>query len=55
MLDTRTTIRGRYQKNESSCPQCREGREVLEIPSQCRGDVVLETHSLLLSAVRSEC
>ena len=35
MLDTRTTMKGRYEKDKYSCPHCREGREegVLETPS----------------------
>ena len=35
MLDTRTTMKGRYKQGEYSCPHCREGREegVLETPS----------------------
>ena len=39
MLDTRTTMKGRYEKNESSCPQCKEGRKegVLETPSHLLG------------------
>ena len=35
MIDTRTTMKGKYQKDNYSCPHCREGREegVLETPS----------------------
>ena len=35
MIDTRTTMKGRYEKDKYSCPHCREGREqgVLETPS----------------------
>ena len=35
MIDTRTTMKGKYQKDKYSCPHCREGREegVLETPS----------------------
>ena len=34
MLDTRTTMKGKYQKNNYTCPHCVEGREqgVLESP-----------------------
>ena len=34
MLDTRTTMKGKYQKDKYSCPHCMEGREqgVLETP-----------------------
>ena len=33
-IDTRTTMKGKYQKNKYSCPHCVEGREqgVLETP-----------------------
>ena len=42
MLDTRTTMKRRYKKDQYSCPHCEEGREqgVLETPdhilSSCR-------------------
>ena len=34
MVDTRTTMKGKYEKNKYSCPHCREGREegALETP-----------------------
>ena len=34
MIDTRTTMKGKYQKNKYSCPHCVEGREqgVLDTP-----------------------
>ena len=40
MIDTRTTMKGKYQKDQHSCNQCREGREegVLEIPSHLLSD-----------------
>ena len=35
MIETRTTMKGKYEKDKYSCPHCREGREdgVLETPS----------------------
>ena len=35
MIDTRMTMKGKYTKDEYSCPHCREGREQgeLETPS----------------------
>jgi hypothetical protein len=35
MIDTRTTMKGKYAKDKYSCPHCREGREQgeLETPS----------------------
>ena len=40
MIDTRTTIKGKYPKDQYSCPHCREGREqeVLETPSHLLSD-----------------
>ena len=34
MIDTRTTMKGKYVKNQYNCPHCREGREegTLETP-----------------------
>ena len=34
-IETRTTMKGQYEKDKYSCPHCREGREqgVLETPS----------------------
>ena len=39
MIDTRTMMKGKYEKDKYNCPHCREGRE----------EGVLETPSLLLS------
>ena len=35
MLDTRTTMKGKYQKDKYSCPHCVEGKEqgMLETPN----------------------
>ena len=35
MIDTRTNMKNKYEKDKYSCPHCREGREegVLETPS----------------------
>ena len=40
MIDTRTTMKGKYQKDHYSCPHCREGREqgVLQTPSHLLSD-----------------
>ena len=34
MIDTRTTMKARYEKDKYNCPHCREGREegALETP-----------------------
>ena len=40
MLDTRTTMKGKYEKDKYSCPHCREGREheVQETPEHLLSD-----------------
>ena len=40
MIDTRTTMKGKYEKDKYNCPHCREGREdgVLETPSHLLSD-----------------
>ena len=40
MIDTRTTMKGKYQKDHNSCPHCMEGREkgVLETPLHLLSD-----------------
>ena len=40
MVDTRTTMKGKYKKDKYSCPHCREGREhgVQETPEHLLSD-----------------
>ena len=40
MIDTRTTVKGKYEKDKYNCHHCREGRKdgVLETPSHLLSD-----------------